>query len=966
MWIRSIDIADFGILQRARLSDLGPGLNVVCGPQRAGKTTFMQALRYLGYGFPRTDDIPPAVDAYDITADIVHEDEDWRITTQGHAEPRLVAIDGDRELSAREVFHMDPFQYRQLFTISLDELRRIPHGLDKDEKEDLTAVLLGAGWADVLQIPEVAGSIERGWNQNLGGVNGTAYEMGTVLETIEEWESQREEATEQVEEYRRTVEKIQEKDEELEALQQAIDEGEQKALLLRTVEDNLEPFRRLRDLQRELSSSSVDEPEAYDDDLLEQAGELKQRYEEAAQGYEDAIGAFERESSAEYPADQRERLLANEDILETYNQERSGWRQRVDRLADDEEEVQAAENGLRREVRGAFEGWEQPSDVESVRTDLVSEDRIQQAVAAYERAWEALDGNRDRREELESEIEKLERQADQAPAAEAEGPSARAVGWGLAGVAIAAALGAIAAAQYVSPLLAGAITAGVLILAFFLLVPKLGGAEASGTTADAYRQQIPGKRTTLDTLEDKEDELETELASASEELDTIQEELGIPVDVSANGLQTFYEQAAELQSDLEDVRDDRSKVDEERKALTGTLAEVSETLSPIVDVDWDPEAPIAESQALLDGVEEANQLLERAKRVEEAEDEKESCEREIEELIETNGLEATLPDPPRATDEVETELEALVDEAIAIDDAQTWTSENEELAKSLEKALDREQIKQALEPYREPGDPDPWTLAAFERASEGFADTEAVAKQLNEVRNRVSDIREEKEQRQGERGELVKDRKDLATDEKLQKAQQKINEANSKLEPMAERWATLRISEKILDRLYDRFVEQAAGPLLREASQTFQRLTGEDYTKLSPGGDIQDLETTAFHAHRPDGDPHTTNELSRATREQLFLAVRLARIRQLDPPLPVILDDSTTNFDPSHQMRALEAVMELADTHQVFLMTCHPELIDRVEASATNARYYHLVEGAFEGPFQTGDPAKQVLLPRRG
>ncbi|WP_356918895.1 ATP-binding protein, partial [Chryseobacterium gambrini] len=40
-----LSLTDFGVYRNARLDEIGEGINVVAGPQRAGKTTFMQAVR---------------------------------------------------------------------------------------------------------------------------------------------------------------------------------------------------------------------------------------------------------------------------------------------------------------------------------------------------------------------------------------------------------------------------------------------------------------------------------------------------------------------------------------------------------------------------------------------------------------------------------------------------------------------------------------------------------------------------------------------------------------------------------------------------------------------------------------------------------------------------------------------------------------------------------------------------------
>jgi len=112
-----------------------------------------------------------------------------------------------------------------------------------------------------------------------------------------------------------------------------------------------------------------------------------------------------------------------------------------------------------------------------------------------------------------------------------------------------------------------------------------------------------------------------------------------------------------------------------------------------------------------------------------------------------------------------------------------------------------------------------------------------------------------------------------------------------------------------------------------------------------------------------DGQTQQTAELSRATAEQLFLAIRLARIRRHESSLPVLLDDSLTNFDPSHHVRTLQTISELADTNQVFLLTCHPELLERVDTHTDSAQYWSLDDGQFNGPYSKPDDPCELLEP---
>jgi uncharacterized protein YhaN len=102
-------------------------------------------------------------------------------------------------------------------------------------------------------------------------------------------------------------------------------------------------------------------------------------------------------------------------------------------------------------------------------------------------------------------------------------------------------------------------------------------------------------------------------------------------------------------------------------------------------------------------------------------------------------------------------------------------------------------------------------------------------------------------------------------------------------------------------------------------------------------------------------------ELSRATAEQLFMSVRLARIRQLNASLPIVIDDALTNFDPGHSARTMRLIDEMASTNQVFFLTAHPSFVELAAEYADVAQYWRLTDGRFDGPFDEPGPALSDL-----
>ncbi len=114
-------------------------------------------------------------------------------------------------------------------------------------------------------------------------------------------------------------------------------------------------------------------------------------------------------------------------------------------------------------------------------------------------------------------------------------------------------------------------------------------------------------------------------------------------------------------------------------------------------------------------------------------------------------------------------------------------------------------------------------------------------------------------------------------------------------------------------------------PVLREASRWLARLTDGRYHSITTAVDEARLDV-----HEKDGTLWKPERLSRGTREQVFLALRLALLRDLsrhDVTLPVVMDDALVNFDDVRARSAARVLVEfLAEQgadRQMLVLTCH-------------------------------------------
>lgn len=140
-----------------------------------------------------------------------------------------------------------------------------------------------------------------------------------------------------------------------------------------------------------------------------------------------------------------------------------------------------------------------------------------------------------------------------------------------------------------------------------------------------------------------------------------------------------------------------------------------------------------------------------------------------------------------------------------------------------------------------------------------------------------------------------------------------------KMRSAAERYLILSAARKVLERSVERCERERQPELLKKASLIFCGFTENAYTLL-----YKQLSTNTLHIANPEqGIDRSIPELSRGTREQLFLALRLALIESFEKnfeTLPVILDDILVNFDSKRRKVVKETIEKFSSSRQLILL----------------------------------------------
>lgn len=144
----------------------------------------------------------------------------------------------------------------------------------------------------------------------------------------------------------------------------------------------------------------------------------------------------------------------------------------------------------------------------------------------------------------------------------------------------------------------------------------------------------------------------------------------------------------------------------------------------------------------------------------------------------------------------------------------------------------------------------------------------------------------------------------------------------------------------MLDRVTDRYARENQPALLQYTSELLARVTEGRHLRV-----VVQPETRSLATVDRSGQLRSPADLSSGTREQLFLALRLAYILDYcdrNEPLPVIMDDVLVNFDDARAAASLGALRDAARVTQVILLTCHQRWVDITRTVAPEARILEL------------------------
>ncbi|MCF6210629.1 MAG: AAA family ATPase [Gammaproteobacteria bacterium] len=454
-------------------------------------------------------------------------------------------------------------------------------------------------------------------------------------------------------------------------------------------------------------------------------------------------------------------------------------------------------------------------------------------------------------------------------------------------------------------------------------VSKSESLEAMLPECEAAAQQLDDIRQKYKSVDKEIKDLEAGLVSltndhrlAMEDLDTwkiqwqkLIENVGLQGDASATEVVNFIEKVRELfvkQSEAEKLRVRIKSIDDDAEAFRSQVADMISNV-----------APELEDQPADDAVVRLNSLLsDNRSRLTQRQQIEEQIQ-QVQQEIQDSGV--TIQTMTGRLDSLCVEAKCKI---------------HSELEEADRKSAQHLGVKAALDLLKKDilDDGEGATIAELE-AEAADTHSDVLPVQIEELRNKIDDELEPKRTELAEtKGREEKELELMNGSDHAAALAEQAQAILARIRSDAEHYVRVKLAGRILKDEIECYRKENQGPLVKRASEHFSALTLGSFEGLMT--DFNDKDEPILAGIRSDGERVTVEGMSTGSRDQLYLALRLASLEKYmesAEPMPFIVDDVLVDFDDERSEAALNALAILAEKTQVILFTHHSQVVDQVK-----------------------------------
>jgi len=210
--------------------------------------------------------------------------------------------------------------------------------------------------------------------------------------------------------------------------------------------------------------------------------------------------------------------------------------------------------------------------------------------------------------------------------------------------------------------------------------------------------------------------------------------------------------------------------------------------------------------------------------------------------------------------------------------------------------------------------------------------------QAEKLRKSIENLREEINELTAEKAKTEEIISGLSSKDQLQEAIKHKNNYTKRLKDNIQEYITLMTARTILENSVKKFEEESQPELLNIASNYLCEITSGRYTRIKIDYNNNLILTDN------EGKQKYAFLLSAGTKDQLYIALRLAYIQMIDKDfrLPLIFDETIINFDDERQSSFIKTLDKLASDRQIIFFTCHSFIRDKFQKICNNLNVQEL------------------------
>ncbi|MBU3153423.1 AAA family ATPase [Clostridium estertheticum] len=947
MKITQLDIRDFGVFQGEKLEELGNGIIVVGGANRSGKTTLMEILRNIPFGFSKGSKLPPPKFQYDVRCDLSSDEgEEVNVLLKGFSNPEVVYRNAQVKGSNKGVYDIDKGTYKELFTISLDELNK------SSDKEDsnLQSMLLGAGFKHIVKIPGVAKELRQKANV-IGGTRGNpATKMFKPFdENIKKGLEGRKRSTLLLTSYMQKKNSLSCLEDNIILKERQLLESDNNLIKLELLKHNYELNEKKENLIVELQTYFFG-PDYVKEYNIEGAENLKIQYIKELEKYNNDNYEFQRETAKDELV--KVILMENKRLIISYYNGISGIKEISKNLIRVKTEYYEKTGTIMNKIKKANDNWINFDDVTKVCCDEMQQHILNQNIEKYKKI--KVD-----KINLDKKIEDSKMHRDVLEKQIAPRDSITYMKKYLYITMLFMIIGVVL--FFIDKMLGcSIITIGALGTALYLFINY------------SNRKLIVVRNTEIKTqldniiINSKNNSHEIKKIDANlKELNNIMDEyrdiLKLDEQVSVDGIKDYFKTVAYLKDEIFEYYLLKKKLMDQFDDLCETLNNIGNLLNKFTFFNTKSLGVISSKKICLDNIDSicSDLLL----KIETLYKNLISLEKVDMSFSKLKILEKEILDflCKKVTENIISDIEKYINNGEKYKRYKKQQDEFKIIQEKLLQSVKSHRIKDILHNVKhdalQTDNENQNLLNILQELYNQYISIDELNYDYKVSSNENKELIGELDILKNEKQTLKDEVTALNSDEMLLQYEKDIIEARGKLRPLAEKYAVYNTAALFLEKIRERFLENTKDKLLKGASNILSEITSGEYKDIMPQDDLMqgDFKTKLWD----ESIKESSKELSRGTKEQLFLAVRISRIKEIKPRLPVIFDDSFVNFDIAHTKNTVKALVELSKTNQIFVLTCHAALIEIIMAKASNALYFKLDKGKFTK--SSGENLKEYL-----